>query len=290
MDDERRIPGMDTDIRDEIDRSFGDGPPVDHATRSVELGRRALRRRRVAAGTAGVAAAVVLGSVAWAIPQGSGTSTPPVTSSPTRHPTPTTVEPTTPPEFFLHDLPATFDPQDGSLIVRPGWRVLDRVEKPFTVAPLSASGVPAKSLGVVATNGSETQWLLMAWWPGDGGTSSTYNDPAGHGFESFESWLDIQVARETGTWTRELVTRGATGTLTPLNGVAVTQQRAALELGDGYAVARLQVLDDEWWIVTRPAGSATESLVVPYPLESAPATLTGFVDHIRDEGILDGHS
>ena len=59
------ISRMDTDIRDEIERSFGDGPPLEDGRRVVELGHRALRRRRVAEGASMlvVAAVAVTGAV-----------------------------------------------------------------------------------------------------------------------------------------------------------------------------------------------------------------------------------
>ena len=140
-----------------------------------------------------------------------------------------------------------------------------------------------------ATNGSERQWLLLSWWPGDGGSAAaTSNDPAAGGYASFDTWLDVEVARKTGAWTPELVA-GGPDHLTLRNGTRILAQRPAPELGDGYAVARLQEFSEEWWVVTRPgADSTTEALVVTYPFEGDPATLDGFVSHVRAEGVLEG--
>lgn len=54
---------MDTDLRNQIEASFGDGPLQEHPSLLVERGRRALRFRRVAAGAAGAGvAAIAVGS------------------------------------------------------------------------------------------------------------------------------------------------------------------------------------------------------------------------------------
>lgn len=62
-----RITGMstDTDLRQALDRCFGDGPPLTPVADQVALGRRRLRRRRVTAALlAGAATLVVVGG-AW---------------------------------------------------------------------------------------------------------------------------------------------------------------------------------------------------------------------------------
>lgn len=67
------------DISEEIDRSFGAGPPAERpGTESLlAQGRRALRRRRLATGAAAAAVVAVIGGSAWAAAgTGSGTAAP----------------------------------------------------------------------------------------------------------------------------------------------------------------------------------------------------------------------
>jgi hypothetical protein len=59
---------MDTDLRDDLERSFGDGPPLDSPLRALTLGRRARRRRRAAAAAASALVAVLVAvgaGLAW---------------------------------------------------------------------------------------------------------------------------------------------------------------------------------------------------------------------------------
>src|SRR6476619_2912276 len=54
-------------LKEELDRSFGDGPPLPPVDRHVVAGRRALMRRRVASGVAGLAAVAVLATRGYVV-------------------------------------------------------------------------------------------------------------------------------------------------------------------------------------------------------------------------------
>src|SRR6476646_8496841 len=60
-------------LQEELDRSFGDGPPLPPVDGQVVAGRRALMRRRVASGVAGLAAAAVLATSGYVVSAGSPT-------------------------------------------------------------------------------------------------------------------------------------------------------------------------------------------------------------------------
>ncbi|MEP9363363.1 hypothetical protein ABLE68_10385 [Nocardioides sp. CN2-186] len=284
-------------IDDAIEPSPATQQPVQQR---VEAGRSALRRRRVAAGVAGVAAAAVVGAVAWALPQGATSTEPPITGTgraTTEPSAPTSGTPLSKADMILGsvDIPghvdAAYDFDDGSLVVRDGWRIVRTVQDPLTVAPDGEFDPPTDSAGLVVTDGTDVEWELIYWHEGSGGSSAaTSNAAAGSGYADFDTWLDVQVARKTGAWTPDLVT-GTPSHLTLLNGTRIIDQRPAPELGEDYAVAELQEFNEQWWVVTRPgSGSTTEALIVTYPFEGDAATLDGFVDHVRSEGVLGGRS
>src|SRR5512139_400618 len=82
--DERLTPGrraMDT-LQEQLDRSFGDGPPLPPVGSHVAAGRRALRRRRAASGVTGLAAAAVLVTGGYAVWPGSPTGSDPAAGEP----------------------------------------------------------------------------------------------------------------------------------------------------------------------------------------------------------------
>jgi hypothetical protein len=76
---------MDTQLRDDLDRCFGDGPPVDDTDRLLDRGRTALRRRRLVEGISALAVAAVVAAGAL-VTSGTGPGAspdhPPVASSP----------------------------------------------------------------------------------------------------------------------------------------------------------------------------------------------------------------
>ena len=88
MADEPRITGMDTDIRDELEQSFGDGPRHPDTAALVALGRRQLRRRRLAEAATGLVVASV--AITGAVVAGGGSpesGKPPIAGTPSATPT-----------------------------------------------------------------------------------------------------------------------------------------------------------------------------------------------------------
>ncbi len=126
---------MDTTWADEIERSFGDGPTPPAPATYVEAGRAAVRRRRLAAGAASVAAALVIGGVGWATLPGDPRAD---AGQVATDPSPTTAESPSPSETAatgvpIRRVPAPADPDaplatqwvevDGEgLAVHPGGR------------------------------------------------------------------------------------------------------------------------------------------------------------------------
>jgi len=114
---------MDT-MQEELDRSFGDGPPLPPVGIHIVAGRRARRRRRVANGAAGLAAAAVLVTSWYAVSPSSPTASDRLAGDPTPSAAPSAVEATEDPSM---DPAGTPWPRaeliryvDGELEVRPG--------------------------------------------------------------------------------------------------------------------------------------------------------------------------
>jgi hypothetical protein len=180
---------MDTDLRDELDRSFGDGPAHPPVASDLAAGRRALRRRRAVSAlvTCGVVAAL---GASYAVatsgqPQDAGGQ---IAVEPTRSPS-------------LQDSSsgvATARPwQDGevvryvggSLEVRPGARIHERVDNPQGYAP------PDRSDALDLTLDGHRMWVLAE--RSDGKISIGSSTPS-NGWASFADWVADQVAVSQG--------------------------------------------------------------------------------------------
>ena len=196
---------MDIDIRDEIDRSFGDGPPPPPYGHVLARGRQALRRRRLA-GTAAVLAAVVVTGGALVAADGPGTSTAPppplATSSTTATPSPS---PGRAPSGARADFPPPADPtpvpdsglpeawgvdlQPDGLHVAPGVTVLRFVDDPFRLRALGAWSGAA----IYRDRTGTTKWYAGYVDTGLGGAGSGV--PAANADPSnFDDWVDEQGA------------------------------------------------------------------------------------------------
>lgn len=198
---------MDTTLADEIERSFGDGPTPPAPAAYVVSGRAALRRRRLAAGAATVAACLVLGGVGWAsLPGGATTDAGQVATDPSpapeETPSPTTeVSPLV--ESDTEVRAARTDDEmmmlgreglavaplgDGTLVRRPGWTV-ERLVVLEDLARHQAWGVELSRDADAAG-----QWALASW-SGDGSTSVSFEEP-GKRFAVFDDWIRDRWAQE----------------------------------------------------------------------------------------------
>ena len=123
-------------LQEELERSFGDGPPLTPVEVRVAAGRRALVRRRAATGVAGLAVAALLAAGWYAVvpgePRGTGQPatdpTPSTTQSPTADPTEKPWEPGTLIRYV-----------DGTLQVRPGVTVHEHITNPYDLDPPALS-------------------------------------------------------------------------------------------------------------------------------------------------------
>lgn len=277
-----------TDIREELDRSFGEGPPHRDDGIVLEAGRRRLRRRRITSATgAALAAVVVLGGVALAA---NDTNDARGQQDPATTPTASSTPATRPYEQVPADDPALADGEqvvlapDGTLYVRDDVEVVAVVENPMDVAP------PRHSVGVATSErGQETWWLLESYPRG----SSTSSEPARQSFPDLGMWLDDQVALQQGEPTLALVHFGPDGTLVGDDGVEILEQRAGVDLGPSFAgpgdptaVAEVLWRGDRWYVLARDLGAGPPEYFPTAASVSRP-TLDGFLTYAResyDEG------
>jgi hypothetical protein len=119
----------------ELDRSIGDGPAHRPVEERIAAGRRIVVRRRLTAGAGATAAALVIGSTAWAMaPTGDlPVAERPSTSTPDASEKPADaggeIDPNFPERIGRYDEAAFRDPR-GKLHVAPGWTVTDRIDHP----------------------------------------------------------------------------------------------------------------------------------------------------------------
>ena len=180
---------MDT-LREELDRSFGDGPPLPPVERHVAAGRRALFRRRVASGVTGLAAAAVLVTSLYAVLPNSPTGSDRLAANPTSSVTPSVSEATEGPSPEATEAPwprgELIRYVDGELEVRRGVIVHEHIPNPYGFEP------PALSDALDVTWRGKRQWLMIEKRPMPGGISSSSSTPS-NGWESFADYVADQV-------------------------------------------------------------------------------------------------
>lgn len=180
---------MDTDLRDDLDRCFGDGPPVDDTDQLLDRGRTALRRRRLVEGVATLAVtAVVAAGALMSSGTGPGASPdhPPVASSPAAAATASV-------SFTIVTDPALAETRvQGPVELTPSHqlRVAPGVElRRIVVDPYDPALYPATVALVYRWDGKTFWHLLYAL--GDGTTSDATTTPSDDG--DFDAWLAGQV-------------------------------------------------------------------------------------------------
>lgn len=225
---------MDTDIRDELDRSFDEGPPIDDLDLILTRGRDAVRRRRFAEGAAVLAVVGVVAGIALATsgstnessvdPAGQPTaavtpSSPPVV--PDVGPDVTTTEPA-----WEDDTPIRYS--EGALQIREGVVVHRHLVNPFGYAE------PNLSDALDLTYQGERMWLLAEYR--DGGYGYTSTAPT-NGWASFADWVASQVGEaqpgEDG-WP-ETVRLDGRGEVVAAPGARIVQRTDDPRLGESFA-------------------------------------------------------
>ena len=236
------------DIADQLDAAIGaapsDAPALDE---TLTLGRRALRRRRLAYVAGAATTAVVIGGTAWALSSADGgtasdrdleiattTTAPPTSEPPVDDDGAGTAEP------WAFGAEAAALTEDGTIVTKPGWEVVDLVEEP--------SG--PNTVAVDVSNGDQRQWFL---WSG-AGTLYVPRAPD-RDYESFDEWVTVNgpaMTTEPGPgdvggpplgierddlvqFTPPELSAQEPGTFIPLHDTEIIEQRPGVDVGASFA-------------------------------------------------------
>ena len=177
---------MDTQLRDDLDRCFGDGPPVDDTDLLLGRGRTALRRRRLVEGVSALTVAAVVAAGAL-VASGAGPSAsldhPPVASSPSAAPAASVSFTVVSDPTLLETLPGQGTVELTSshqLRVGPGVELRHVVIDPYDPAVYPAS------VALVYRYDGKTFWRLL-YTNSDGSGSGAGMRAADGG--DFDAWL-----------------------------------------------------------------------------------------------------
>jgi hypothetical protein len=234
-------------------------------------GRRARTRRRAVLGAGAVAAALVIGGTAWTLTaDGSGTAT-------DRAPLAGQTTPTADP-VLEGDLLAAYAP-DGTLVIKDGWHVTERIPNPLGLRP------PATSVAIELSNGADRYWYLVQ--RGENGAGST-SDEAQKGFATFQEWVDDQVGANRPDPIGDALDLGPDGRLTSSDdAVRIVDQRVGVDVGqDGWAaedttVAELRLEGARWFVAARNHVRGGWELAPPVDTPKAGTTLDSYVEYLR---------
>ncbi len=270
-------------ISEELERSFGDGPPPPPVEMRVAAGRRALVRRRVATGVAGVAAAAVLATGWYAV----GDDDVRGTSGLATQPTPTTAE----------DPPAEATERpwqrgelvryvEGELQVRPGVTVHEHLPNPFGYE------LPALSDALDITWEGQRRWVIVEREPGSRGTSESSSTPS-DGWASFADYVadqvDVSVPGESG-WPDTFEIDGS-GRVVPTPGTRVFNRTDDPRLGPtfappgattGAAVVTVEGDPNSYFVVWRVIDGTLDVITTP-PRDVVGATFEELLSFARSQ-------
>jgi hypothetical protein len=218
---------MDTDLRDDLDRCFGDGPPVDDTDLLVGRGRTALRRRRLVEGISALAvtAVVAVGALA-ASGSGPGASTddPPVASTPA-----TTAARSV--SFTVVTDPTLTDPTPVQLRPSHQLRVAPGVELRRIVVDPYDPAVYASSVALAYRKDGMTYWHLQ-YVHSDGTTTNEFE--AARDDVGFDDWLADRVKHPAAS-TASVATDWGRPADHPID----ADTRAGLHIAPGVRIVRL---------------------------------------------------
>lgn len=296
---------MDTDTRDEIERSFGDGPPLTGDAELMTRAHRALRWRRGAELTAGALVAVVALSGAVLLTGGDDSAEPAPLGPPATH----AAAPPASATAAAADKPVIEDPRlsdempvdarpDG-LHIAPGVEIHRLVDDPWDVRRDGGWSV------AVAYSAPDEP---MTWYAGyvdaDHGGASAGMPADQVGDLDFEAWVEEQRviydsgsgdqgATPPGGWpgmTDLALVRFVEGTerLEPLDAVTLLRQRPHPDLpaswarpGDRSAVAEVVFEDTRYYVLARSTPGDRAPQYIAVKAARGGATLEDFLDLAR---------
>lgn len=267
-----------TQLQDELERSFGDGPERLPVGTHLEAGRRALRRRRAA--TAALGTVLVLGA-SYAAVAGLGPSEP-TTGEVLTESTPSPTMPSPTQEVGWDLGPVRY--RDGVLDVHPDAVVHERIDNPYGDAP------PRDSVAFDITFEGRRTWIIARTDGVDEDSEElTESLPSVHE-GSFGDWVAAQVAEAfpQPVWPVTLVLDDQ-GAVVASPGSEVLQRTDDPQLGPvfarpdqptGAAVVRAAEDGKGYFVIWRVVDGELEVFTVP-PADVVGATFPELLSYVR---------
>jgi hypothetical protein len=295
----------DQEIRDEVDRSIGEGPPGVPVDDLLTRGHRALGRRRLLAGTGATLAVVaIVGGGAVAL-GGAGTQGSPAPryaeqpsaspATPTSAPAPALRTPSQREANRALSLPlAKFDDR-GRLVLAPQVEVVRRIDDPF------GSRSPGTSVALELEYRRVRYWFFLYQAPDRSHWETAYMWPGDYD-GSFASWVEEQRPNQEddpssgegqGEWPGipdlDLVRFvGSSERLEPVAGVTILRQRAHVFVGESFAgpngqtaAAKVETGDGErYYVIARRVAGGGPQYIAVTEADGGPS-LSSFLDLAR---------
>ena len=281
---------MDT-LQEKFERSVGDGPPLPPVEGHVAAGRRALRRRRVTSGIAGLAAVTVIATSWYAVSPSAPTGSDRVAGNPTPSATPSapeTADATEEPTTGATDAPwqrgELIRYVDGELEVRPGVTVHERIRNPYGFEP------PALSDALDVTWRGQRQWLMIEKRPLPRGIASSSSTPS-NGWASFADYVADQVDANGGSGWPDTFRLDDQGRVVPTAGTRVANRTDDPQLGPefappgattGAAVVSVAGEEGSYFVVWRVIDGTLDVITTP-PDDIVGATFEELLTFARDQ-------
>jgi hypothetical protein len=179
--------------------------------------------------------------------------------------------------------PAQFNP-DGELVLTDGAEVVQRIEDPL------GQRTVGKSLGLAVEHDGTTTWLALTWTPG---SQTIASSPAQEDYATLEDWVESWVAQQQGRDAHALVEFNPNGTLRPLAGVEIVEQRTDVDMDASpnvrdeiAAVAQLWVDGEPWFVVG--FGNAARPDFQSFNTPKAGETLDDFIAYYQAQNTGEG--
>ncbi|MBS4752840.1 hypothetical protein KG112_08480 [Nocardioides sp. zg-ZUI104] len=265
------------DIIDRLDAELGAPPPATFdVAATVAAGRRSVRRRRLAAGSAVLGVVLLAGGVAWGagLPGVDRAEAPLAGQGATYVPV-TDLGDQVPVAYTDGDDGGGDGDGDGAIALQEGWRVTERVDDPLGDAGLrgtrdAAAAPVAESVGLAVHRGDQERWVLLFREPdtedADGSASGSGGAEVelepGATFPDLATWLEVRVGLLTTGTSTELVTVDERDRVRGRHGVQVRDQEVLAAGGPTSATrfaARLALGAEELWVVVQRTGTGAET-------------------------------
>jgi hypothetical protein len=271
-------------LQRELDEAIGHGPAHRPVEQRIDAGRRALRRRRAAAGLAAFGMVAVLGagyavSGAGLLDRATGDVATEPTPSPAPSPSPTQDAVPTDQKWEDHT-PIRY--LDGELQVRPGAVVHEHIENPYDYQP------PRLSDALDLTFEGQRTWIIAEQTKNGFGYSSSVPS---NSWPSFSDWVAEQVGGATGGddgWP-DTLRLTAEGTVVASEGSEILQRTDDPKLGGSFAPPRaptgaalVRAAEDDfaYFVVWRVLGGELDVITTP-PRDITGATFQEMLTYAR---------